>query len=173
MSRVVGSFHTGFQVADLDRSLSFYKDLLGFEEIWRRVVAHEYIGTLVGYPGVEIHQALLRIPGSHHALELLDYRHVERVPIDTRTANPGTAHICLVVDDLTEMYERLIAAGVEFMSPPVTPPLGPNKGRLVAYMCDWDGIRIELLEGEVARAPEGNGADGATAERRIPPVDSC
>jgi lactoylglutathione lyase len=143
---VVGVWHTGFQVADLDRSLGFYRDLLGFEELWRRVVTDQYIGTLVGYPGVEIHQALLRIPGSDHCLELLDYRDVERTHVDTRTANPGTAHICLIVEDLAALHARLCEAGVEFVSPPVVPTSGPNRGGLVAYMCDWDGIRVELLQ---------------------------
>jgi catechol 2,3-dioxygenase-like lactoylglutathione lyase family enzyme len=143
---VVGAWHTGFQVEDLERSLGFYRDLLGFEEVWRRVVTDDYIGTLVGYPGVELHQALLRIPGTEHCLELLDYRKVQRRPVDPRTANPGTAHICLIVRDLAALYERLRAAGVEFMSPPVTPTVGPNIGRLVVYMCDWDGIRVELLQ---------------------------
>jgi lactoylglutathione lyase len=147
---IVGAWHTGFQVADLDRSLSFYRDLLGLEEVWRRVVTEEYIRTLVGYPGLELHQALLRIPGTDHHLELLDYRNVERAAVDTRTANPGTAHICLLVKGLAPMFDRLLNAGVTFISPPVVPTAGPNKGRLVAYMCDWDGIRVELVQLELA-----------------------
>jgi lactoylglutathione lyase len=156
---VVGVWHTGFQVADLDRSLSFYRDLLGFEEVWRRVVTDEYIGTLVGYPGLELHQALLRIPGSDHYLELLDYRDVERTAVDTRTANPGTAHICLIVDDLPGLHDRLHQAGVEFVSPPVVPSSGPNTGGLVVYMCDWDGIRVELLQPESATDGDGTGPE--------------
>lgn len=147
---VVGAWHTGFQVADLDRSLTFYRDLLGFEEVWRRTVTDEYIGALVGYPGLELHQALLRIPGSEHALELLDYRNVERTPVDTRTANPGTAHICLIVEGLAPLYARLLDAGVTFVGAPIVPTIGPNRGRLVAYMQDWDGIRVELLQLEQA-----------------------
>lgn len=147
---VVGAWHTGFQVADLERSLTFYRDLLGLEQIWRRVVTDEYIARLVGYPGLELHQALLRIPGTDHCLELLDYRNVERTPVDTRTANPGTAHICLVVEGLAALWDRLLDAGVAFVSPPVVPTIGPNRGRLVAYMCDWDGIRVELLQLEPA-----------------------
>lgn len=143
---VVGAWHTGFQVADLKRSLSFYRDLLGFREVWQRVVTDDYIGTLVGYPGVELHQALLRIPGSDHHLELLDYRNVDRVPVDTRTANPGTAHICLFVEDLKALHQTLVEAGVAFVSPPLAPPVGPNVGGLVAYMSDWDGIRVELVQ---------------------------
>lgn len=151
---VVGAWHTGFHVADLERSLTFYRDLLGLEEIWQRVVGDAYIGTLVGYPGAELHQALLRIPGTDHCLELIEYRNVDRAPVDTRTANPGTAHICLVVQELARLYDRLCDAGVTFMSPPVVPTVGPNTGRIVAYMCDWDGIRVELLQLELATAED-------------------
>ena len=158
---VVGAWHTGFQVEDLDRSLAFYRDLLGLEEVWRRVVTEEYIATLVGYPGLELHQALLRIPGTDHCLELLDYRNVERTPVDPSTANPGTAHICLIVQGLAGLYERLRGAGVTFVSPPVVPTVGPNSGRLVAYMCDWDGIRVELLQLEQATASEVAAFGGA------------
>lgn len=143
---VVGAWHTGFQVEDLDRSLAFYRDLLGFELVWRRVVTVDYIGELVGYPGLKLHQAMLQIPGSQHCLELLDYRNVERTTIDTRTANPGTAHICLMVEGLADMHLALLAGGVEFVGGPLLPTVGPNVGRLVAYIKDPDGIRIELID---------------------------
>jgi lactoylglutathione lyase len=149
---VIGAWHTGFQVADLERSLGFYCALLGFEVIWRRVVDAPYIGELVGYPSVELHQALLRIPGSEHCFELLEYRNVERQPVDPRTANPGTAHICLIVAGLAELHARLAAANVPFVSSPVAPTAGPNVGRLAVYMIDPDGIRVELIDAASASA---------------------
>lgn len=143
---VVGAWHTGFQVANLKRSIAFYRDLLGFEVVWQRVVDAPYIGELVNYPGLELHQAMLSIPGSEHCVELLDYRNVERHSVDTRTANPGTAHICLMVAEFDALHERLVVAGVEFVGGPLEPTVGPNVGRRVAYMSDPDGIRIELIE---------------------------
>lgn len=143
---VTGSWHTGFQVSDMDASLAFYRDLLGLELRARDTVGAEYLGTLVGYPGVEIERAFLDIPGSAHFLELLEYRNVERRPVDPATANPGTAHICLTVSDLEDLHRRLRAAGVEFVSPPVRPTTGPNVGGAALYMLDPDGIRIELLQ---------------------------
>jgi catechol 2,3-dioxygenase-like lactoylglutathione lyase family enzyme len=143
---VIGAWHTGFHVEDLDRSLDFYCGLLGFDVIWRRQVGVDYIQELLGYPGLQLHQALLKIPGTDHTLELLDYRNVDRVPVDPATANPGTAHICLYVDDVQLMFAELSARGVEFVSSPVQPTVGPNVGRSVVYMKDPDGIRIELLD---------------------------
>jgi len=143
---IVGAHHTCFQVADLQRSLGFYRDLLGFEVVWERVNSEEYVRRIVGYPDAELHQALLRFPGSDHCLELIDYRGVERKAVDTRPPNPGTAHICLLVRDLPAEYDRLAGAGVPSVSEPVLVTSGPNEGRLAVYMVDPDGFPVELLE---------------------------
>jgi lactoylglutathione lyase len=143
---VVGTHHTGFQVASLERSLAFYRDVLGLEQISDRVITEEYVGRLVGYPGVVLHSAFLRVPASEHLLELIEYQQVERAAVDTRTANPGTAHICLLVEDLDAIYRRLQAAGHDTVGSPVSPTHGPNKGRLALYAIDPDGIRVELLQ---------------------------
>jgi catechol 2,3-dioxygenase-like lactoylglutathione lyase family enzyme len=145
---VVGTHHTGFHVADLERSLAFYCELLGFEVVWRRVNCESYVRHVVGYPAVELHQAMVRVPGSDHYLELMDYRSVEREAVDTAPSNPGTAHICLLVRGLRELYAVLVSRGVGAVSEPVPVTSGVNTGRLVVYMIDPDGFRVELLSAE-------------------------
>jgi lactoylglutathione lyase len=148
---VVGAWHTGFTVEDLDRSLVFYRDLLGLELLWQRVCDAEYLGEIVGCPGVEMHQALLAIPGTDHTFELNDYRNVERTPVENpANANPGTAHLSLLVDDIKGMVAKLTEAGVEIVGGPVGPTEGPNVGNLVAYVVDPDQIRVELIQGKPA-----------------------
>ncbi len=144
--RVTGTIHTGLQVSDLETSLRFYRDLLGFKEVATRVAADPYLAELVGYPGVELHVAFLRFPASEHILELLEYRNVPRQAVDTGTANPGTAHVCVSVDDLRSVHRTLRDAGVEFVSEPVLVTSGPNKGRIAVYAKDPDGIRVEFLQ---------------------------
>ena len=99
---IVGAHHTCYQVADLAALARFYRDLLGFELVWERVNQEEYVREIVGQPEATLHQAMLRFPGSDHMLELIDYRGVERTPVDTNPVNPGTAHICLLVSDFRE-----------------------------------------------------------------------
>lgn len=146
MAQITRAHHTGLQVESLDRSLSFYRDVLGMEVTFEWNPQAPYIGELVGYPEVDLHAAILRMPGSEIFLELLEYRNVEREAVDTRTANPGTAHVAFFVDDLDALYEELIARGVGSVSKPVTPTIGPNAGGRAVYMLDPDGIRIELIE---------------------------
>ena len=65
--------------------------------------------------------------------------------MDTRTANPGTAHIAFFTDDCDALYADLVARGVGSVSPPVIPTIGPNKGGRAVYMIDPDGIRVEFI----------------------------
>ena len=151
---VSGVGHFGIQVADIERSITFYEQLLGLELVARWTRDQEYIQDLVGYPGVELHVAVFRLPKTDACLEVLEYKNVERSPVDSRTANPGTAHLCLYVDDLEAVYDRLNEAGVEFVSEPKTPTVPPNQGGRVVYMLDPDGIRIELLQTRLTLAAE-------------------
>jgi lactoylglutathione lyase len=145
MPEVTRPHHTGITVADLDRSVAFYRDLLGFEEVFSWNPRAEYIGRLVGYPDADIHATILRMPNSEVFLELMEYRGVDRTPADTGTANPGIAHIAFFVDDCDALYRDLTARGVKSVSEPVTPTIGPNEGGRVVYLIDPDGVRVELI----------------------------
>lgn len=139
--------HTGLTVRSLERSVEFYRDVLGFEVAFAWNPQAPYIAELVGYPTVDLHSAILRIPASDVFLELLEYRDVVGTePVDSGNANPGTAHIAFAVDDLDTLYRDLTARGVASVSPPVTPTIGPNRGGRAVYMIDPDGFRVELIE---------------------------
>lgn len=150
MATILRPNHTGIQVRDLDASIAFYQGILGFELVFRWNPQAEYIRTVTGYPGADIHSAVLRMPGAEMFLEILEYRDVDKAPVDTRTANPGTAHMAFSTDDCDALYAELKAKGVTSVSEPVTPTIGPNKGGRAVYMIDPDGIRVEFLQ-----APRG------------------
>jgi lactoylglutathione lyase len=162
MASITKAHHMGLQVADLEQSLAFYRDVLGFRVVFAWNPQADYIRELVGYPDADIHAAVLRLPGSDVVLELLEYRNVERAPVDTRTANPGTAHIAFFVDDLDTLYAELVDRGVRSVSEPVTPTIGPNEGGRAVYLIDPDGIRVELIQ--TPRSFTEYAADLATAD---------
>lgn len=143
---VVGTFHTGITVSDLDRSLAFYRDLLGFEVLWRRLYEEEYILRLVAVDGAaSIDAALLRVPASDHLVELLEYRGCEQRDGSARPCDYGSGHFAVLVDDIRAMIEKLRRAGVGFRGEvPVEIAAGPNKGGLGGYALDPDGFVIEL-----------------------------
>jgi catechol 2,3-dioxygenase-like lactoylglutathione lyase family enzyme len=148
---IVGAHHTSYTVSDLDRTLPFYRDLLGFEVVHARPeIILEYWRAVVGFPDAIARDAVLKIPGTTHMIELIEYRHPRGVAQNVTPNNPGSSHVCYMVDDLQEMYARLKEVGVQFISKgPIYLDQGPNKGGWSLYMKDPDGIVIELFQ----RAP--------------------
>ena len=146
MSKITRMHHTGFTVRSLERSIAFYRDVLGFELAFQWNPRASYLAELVGYPGVDLHGAILRLPGTDVCLELLEYRNIEQVPVDMANGNVGNGHIAFNVDNLLELYAELKTKGVKSVSPPVTPTIGPNKGGKAVYLIDPDGFKVELIE---------------------------
>lgn len=139
--------HTGFTVSDLGRSLAFYRDQLGFEVVFEQEKRGGYLATIVGYPDAHVRMAHLRLPGSDHRLELFEYVSPEMTRDDTEPRRIGPTHVCIVVDDLARMYERLRGReDVAFFSAPVEVDTGVNRGSSALYLRDPDGIILELYQ---------------------------
>src|SRR5262249_47867347 len=128
MAGIVGVHHTSFTVADLDRSLAFFRDRLGLEVVYVREVRDDYFGRIVGLPGCVVRAALLRLPYSSHHLELFEYLVPRGQTQPARPCDPGSSHLSLLVDDLPGFAARLRREGVAFVSEPVLITAGPNQG---------------------------------------------
>lgn len=138
--------HVAITVADIDRSLIFWRDLLGLDLTGRGEVAYEHLDRIVGLDDTRIEWAELAFPGGQ-VLELFRYLS----PAGTRMApapnDPGATHVCLRVRDLDTLCTRLLEAGVRFRSPgPVEIPTGGWRGWRDLYVHDPDGVVVELSE---------------------------
>lgn len=148
---ICGLWHTSFTVADLERSLAFYRDLLGLEVVVSQEQDNAYTRRLVGMADARLRVAQLRVPGaalgpSGHHLELVEYLAPRDEPLQVRTSRPGAPHLAFVVRDLPTIYRRLLEAGVPFVSPPVAIEAGVNGGGMTVYLRDPDGITLELVQ---------------------------
>jgi catechol 2,3-dioxygenase-like lactoylglutathione lyase family enzyme len=113
---VSGILHTGLTVSDLDRSVAFYRDLLGLELITQWDSSQPYLRTVVGYPDAELRIALLRLPAAPdavpgHHIELLEYRRPRGSRGDANTYIPGNGHVAFMVENLDATYAELRARG--------------------------------------------------------------
>ena len=145
--------HTSFTISDLDRSLAFYRDLLGCEVIATQEKEGGYLAAIVGNPSAHVRMAHLRVPGGDHVLELFEYLAPGGAPVDLRPWNVGVSHICFVVDDLPALYDALVEKGVaSFVSPPVEVDTGVNAGGYALYLRDPDGVIVELFQPPAQRA---------------------
>ena len=140
--------HTGLTVSDIERSIVFYRDVMGLELVSRQETDGGYDADIVGYPGARTRKAYLRVVGdTAHVIELFQYLDPVGTPLDVQSKNTGAAHLCLVVDDLHAYVELLESRGyADFVSRPIHVDAGPSQGGYALYMLDPDGIRVELLQ---------------------------
>jgi catechol 2,3-dioxygenase-like lactoylglutathione lyase family enzyme len=138
-----GIHHTAISTADLERSVRFYRDLLGFEQIltseWNRGAK-----TADKITGLQDSAArLVMLKAGNACIEIFQYSSPHARPGDPQrpACDHGITHLCLDVRDIEAEYERLKAAGMVFHCPP------QNMGGVSAtYGRDPDGNIVELLE---------------------------
>jgi catechol 2,3-dioxygenase-like lactoylglutathione lyase family enzyme len=148
VSVVTGMDHFGATVSDMERSLAFWKDLLGLEEVGRGVIEWEHIDRLVALDDTKLEWVELRVPGGGR-VELMEYhRPVSEAAVPMGEENePGRSHLSLLVDDLDALMAELGAAGVRSRTPePVDMVVGAYAGGKGAYVFDPDGVQIELIQ---------------------------
>jgi glyoxylase I family protein len=143
--RVSSIGHTGITVSDLDRSMRFYREVLGLPVSEPVHCAGEFFEKVTGVPGAELDVSFVRAPG--HVIELLCYRKPEgRMRSTLRSCDPGFWHLALKVSDLERVMGAVRRAGFEPLSPLQVVGEGPLEGLKVVYVRDPDGVVLELLE---------------------------
>jgi catechol 2,3-dioxygenase-like lactoylglutathione lyase family enzyme len=142
---VLRTNHTSFTVSDLDRSLAFFSDALGFEVTSKAPRDPALLERIVGVPGAAVMIGYVQGPG--HRLELIEYQGpADRGTVEPRPCDVGFAHVAFDVDHIEAAVAAAEAHGVHPIAPPVTIDQGPNRGAKVAYLRDWDGITIEFIQ---------------------------
>ena len=133
--------HIGLCVADLERSLGFYRDLLGFRERDRLEVHGPLAAQLLRLQDVDLVAVYLERDGL--TLELLHYRHPEgTAAIRSRPMNQhGLTHISLQAVAPGAALAELRRQGVEIAEATVV----QVKGSVVAFLFqDPDGQTLEI-----------------------------
>jgi glyoxylase I family protein len=130
MPVLLGFEHVNMVVSDLDKTLHFYVDLVGF-----RLKVRKQTGN-----GGEV--AFVETRGAQ--LEIFCPKDKPKTPARLVPRDEaGVGHIALTVDDVEATYKRLSAAGVEFTE---KPRLAINKEILyqVSFCKDPDGMLVEF-----------------------------
>jgi len=145
--RIVAADHTGITVSNLERSLSFWHDVLGFEYSHTTHQKGKMAEEITGVADAEINLAVVKAPGGHK-IELLEYL----APADRkkrtglRPCDVGHVHVALTVDDLEAVLNTIAASGGKGAGEPQTLTSGPNAGKRVVYVREPDGTTIEFME---------------------------
>lgn len=147
--------HVSVTCADLDRSVAFYRDVLGLRLLGRGSAEEPELSVLTGLAGTRLRWAELDLGGGQ-VLELVEYLHPRGGRLEPSVHEAGSGHLALAVEDIDAAYARLLAAGARVRSEPVRlTEEGDWNGVRVVYLSDPDGVTVELVERpEVIRLPE-------------------
>ena len=144
--RIIAADHTGITVSNLEQSLAFWQNVLGFEFSHRAHQTAELASEITGVAGAEISIAVVKAPGGHK-IELLEYlAPPDRKHVDLRPCDVGHVHIALTVDNLDAVLSAIAASGWKTAGKPQTLQSGPNAGKRVVYVRDPDGTTIEFMQ---------------------------
>jgi len=117
--------HTRYRVNDLEKTVKFYREVLGLEETRRHKSSR----------GSEL--VFMKAPESEELIELCHYPGSGSVQVQ-----PDLTHLAFEVDSMSEFGEHLAACGCQFSD-------GPHRladGGAIAFVDAPEGYEIELIE---------------------------
>jgi glyoxylase I family protein len=138
--------HAGIPVSELERSLAFFRDVLGLTPEFRVESEGRDLSRAVGVEGAHSLMAMIPLPGGS-AIELLQYLEPVGRHYDRGNNDVGATHICLEVADIAAARSEIARHEVEFLAEPLEAGRGPLAGWQFVYFKDpVDGITFELMQ---------------------------
>ena len=125
MQKVGKLLHTRYRVNDLERTVKFYRDILGLEESRRHKSPR----------GSEL--VFFRAPGSAEEIEICFLPGSESVKVQ-----PDLTHLAFEVASLAEFERHLAAHGLKYSDGPTT----TSSGSIIAFVDAPEGYEIELIQ---------------------------
>jgi lactoylglutathione lyase len=125
MSKVKKLLHTRYRVDDLERTVKFYRDVLGLEEVRRHKSPR----------GSEL--VFLKTPGSEELIELCCYPASGPVKVQ-----PDLTHLAFEVDSLADFGKHLARLGLKYSDGPHF----DSDGGGIAFVDAPEGYEIELMQ---------------------------
>ena len=125
MSKAKKLLHTRYRVDDLERTVKFYKEVLGLEDVRRHKSPR----------GSEL--AFMKAPGSDELIELCYFPASGPVQVQT-----DLTHLAFEVDSLEDFGKHLTSLGLKFSDGPHMKPDGGG----IAFVDAPEGYEIELIQ---------------------------
>jgi catechol 2,3-dioxygenase-like lactoylglutathione lyase family enzyme len=133
--------HVGLTVTDLDRSIAFYRDVVGLPvQVERFHVAGEWFDTLTDNAGAVVEGAMLG--DESFCLQLLQYEQGGAPESPTGHNRVGNLHLSINVADVAAKRDAVVASHHDATPIVDLPPPGARS----FYVHDPDGVPVEFMQ---------------------------
>jgi catechol 2,3-dioxygenase-like lactoylglutathione lyase family enzyme len=147
-------FHVNTNCTDLERSLGFYRDLLGLRQNTHPIPSILQRGDAFGLEQVMWDAWMLQsdLGDQGLALDLLEWKVPTPAGQPPQACNElGLHHLVFAVPDLHACVTRLRDAGVTVVGGPIEMDLGNGSSLAMAMVEDPDGVPVQLIGGRDTR----------------------
>ncbi|MEO8695368.1 MAG: VOC family protein [Acidimicrobiales bacterium] len=147
-------FHVNSNCIDLERSLTFYRDLLGLKQNTHPLPSFMQRGDAFGLEQVMWDAWMLQsdLGNDGLALDLLEWKVPKPAGQPPSAINEtGFHHLTFAVPDLPGCVDRLRDAGVTIVGGPIDMDLGNGSTIAMAMVEDPDGVPLQLIGGRDTR----------------------
>ena len=135
--------HVGIVVADLEKSLYFWRDTLGFVVSRQMEESGPHIDAMMGLTRVKVTTVKLVAPDGNLVELLYFHSHPDRPNWQGSPFSTGLTHLSMTVDCMEQAVVRLRKCGVLFPNPPQRSPDGKVS---VTYAVGPEKVLLELVE---------------------------
>jgi len=135
--------HIGISVTNIEKSLIFYRDMLGLKIQRTMNEKGTFINKILANSDVDVKTIKLSVNNNTTLIELLEFKKPKPSAKKINIENIGASHVAFTVYDLEKCYKILSNKGVKFKS---IPQISPDSYAKVAFCEDPDGIPVELVE---------------------------
>jgi catechol 2,3-dioxygenase-like lactoylglutathione lyase family enzyme len=131
-------------IDDINKSVAFYRDLLGFKVPRLPMPVNDAVLALEGTPRAIARSAPSMPPGSNNMWVLWNFSGLEdRLKHAPNVQDPGAAVVTFQVIQLPKLVKQMKAQGVEFVTKGVVPLGGHRRAALIRSP---DGLLVALVE---------------------------
>ena len=141
---ITGFDHTSFTVTDMQKSVRFWTEQLGFKAASVSPREGKWQEEVTGVAGASLMVAHLY--GHGHHIEFIQYLDGAAKGDAPTPALVGAAHVALETDDIETTWETLIRAGATAQGKIALVTTGAVAGVKAGYIRDPNGILIELVQ---------------------------
>ncbi|MCH2321471.1 MAG: VOC family protein, partial [SAR202 cluster bacterium] len=100
--------HAGVVVRDLEKAVTFYRDVIGLEVMERLDRIGPEIDQVVGYENSRLLIAKMNAPSEDHLVELIQYVRPEPLQRHSEERSQiGASHIAFFVDDIDDKFNAI------------------------------------------------------------------
>ena len=137
------TMHVGFTVRDMEASVAFYRDLLGFE-VTGTGEAFDEEDRPLDLKGVHLLSTAMK--SGDCQIELLQFLSPPGRSTAPRMSDAGCVHIAMATNDIQAVYDKLVKGGVKVNAPPQKDESGFEWAWWMFFK-DPDGTMIEVVQG--------------------------